>query len=167
MTTVINLDPTADAEYDAIERALIDVLRRTFGRTFSRTTSAGQRLDKSAYHLMARLQDSGAIRLSDLAALVELDISTISRQVRQIEDAGMISRRPDPDDGRAALVDLTEQGSTMLAEMRRDRHDLLSEAMAAWTHADRAQLGHLMHRLATDLGGLTDSPRTRNREATR
>lgn len=166
MTTVARAASSDVAEYEAIERALIDVLRRTFGRTFSRTTSEGQRLDKSAYYLMARLEDSGDIRLSDLAALVELDVSTVSRQVRQIEDAGMVSRRPDPSDGRAARVELTAKGRKMLAAMRRDRHDLLSEAMAEWTHAERTQLGHLMQRLATDLGGFPDSPRTRTREAT-
>src|SRR5262249_33508832 len=55
------------------------------------------------------------VRLSELAGHMYLDISTASRHVKALEDSGHIQRTVDPDDRRAALISLTDEGREVLA----------------------------------------------------
>jgi hypothetical protein len=75
------------------------------------------------------------------------------RQVRrQPDDAGMVTRRPDPHDGRRALVELTEHGVATLQADRRERDGWLARAIADdLDPAERATLREsveLLRRLA-------------------
>lgn len=83
--------------------------------------------------LLASLSRRQGIGISALAQRLSADASTISRLVRPLEQAGLLTIDPDPDDGRGRLVRLTEQG----AERRR-------AAGAGWSAAQAriaAQLG--------------------------
>jgi DNA-binding MarR family transcriptional regulator len=96
------------------------------------------------------------MRVSDLASCVELDTSTVSRQIKQLEDKGIIERTADPDDGRASLVRLTDHGrETVIAGFRR-RFDRIKAALEPWSDADRASLQALLTRLASDLRDAQD-----------
>ena len=75
------------------------------------------------------------------------------RQVgRQPDDAGMVTRRPDPHDGRRALAELTEHGVATLQADRRERDGWLARAFADdLDAAERARLREsveLLRRLA-------------------
>ncbi|MDX6372194.1 MAG: hypothetical protein QOD98_1182 [Nocardioidaceae bacterium] len=50
------------------------------------------------------------VRPTELARLTGLRPSTLSNYLRRFEADGVVSRRRDPDDGRANLVELTEEG---------------------------------------------------------
>ena len=71
---------------------------------------------------------------------------------RRAREGGSVARRPDPDDGRQILVDLTKRGRDLLYEGRRRREDWLSQAIAGnLTAAEQktlAQAIDLLHRLA-------------------
>jgi DNA-binding MarR family transcriptional regulator len=54
------------------------------------------------------------LRMQDLAARAVLSRTRISRIVAELEVAGYVVRRPDPDDGRAALATLTPAGRAAL-----------------------------------------------------
>jgi DNA-binding MarR family transcriptional regulator len=61
--------------------------------------------------------------------------------VRELEEAGLVERRPDPDDGRRALVELTPAGADTLGETRARREDWLTETLDRVLDADeRARL---------------------------
>ena len=49
-------------------------------------------------------------RMSDLAELVHGSLSRLSHVARRLEKQGLLSRRPDPADGRYTLATLTERG---------------------------------------------------------
>lgn len=51
-----------------------------------------------------------SIRMSDLAVLAEGSLPRLSQVVTRLEKRGWVRRRPDPDDGRYTLVDLTAEG---------------------------------------------------------
>ena len=72
----------------------------------------------------AHLQVFGTIeaegtRLTDLAERSDLSLSAMSELVDGLQDLGYLERRPDPDDGRAKLVCLTEAGWGAIREGRR------------------------------------------------
>ena len=60
--------------------------------------------------LLSTIEDQGAARISDLAALDHCSQPTMTMQVRRLEDAGLVSRTVDPDDARAVLIRITPKG---------------------------------------------------------
>jgi DNA-binding MarR family transcriptional regulator len=131
------------------EEAVIMLLMQA-GRRL-RTRHPMDQIDPSSFPLAKQLLDCDAMRVSDLAACVELDTSTVSRQIKQLEDKGIVERTADPDDGRASLVRLSESGrETVIAGFRR-RFARIQAALEPWSADDRALLQTLLTRLATDL----------------
>jgi DNA-binding MarR family transcriptional regulator len=58
----------------------------------------------------------GGIRLTELAERAQLSLAAASELVNDLEDLGYLTRRPDPADGRAKLIDLTERGRALMAD---------------------------------------------------
>ena len=108
-------------------------------------------VDKASYPLLALLEEHDEVRPSDAAAALELDLSTVSRQIRHLETSGLVARRPDADDGRACRVRLTPDGRDGLSAVRRTRARLLDRALSDWPSPDREDLLRLLDRLLTSL----------------
>jgi DNA-binding MarR family transcriptional regulator len=92
------------------------------------------------------------MRLGDLAESMRLDASTVSRHVQQLSDHGFVRRDPDPADGRASIIDVTDEGRTALRMTFDQRRAFLTDAMAEWTEDDRERVRHDIARLTADLG---------------
>jgi DNA-binding MarR family transcriptional regulator len=101
--------------------------------------------------LLGHVDRLAPVRATDLADATALDLSTISRHLRGLEDAGLLTRSPDPDDRRASLLTVTDEGRVFLADAVRARTALLAEATAGWPTDDVSTLSALMTRLAHDL----------------
>jgi len=101
--------------------------------------------------LLAHIDRLAPVRATDLAEHVGLDLSTVSRHLHGLEVAGLVRRSPDPDDRRAALLELSGTGRDLLEHNVRVRTELLSRATAGWPDADTAELSRLLHRLTHDL----------------
>jgi DNA-binding MarR family transcriptional regulator len=131
--------------------ALEKALRMAAKRVFSVPVDSSRQIDRSGYVVLSILVDRGELRLSDVAAALELDASTVSRQVRRLDAAGLVTRRPDPADGRATLLAATAAGKTQSSMLQRLRVDRLEAALAGWSAADRGHLVRLTERLGSDL----------------
>ena len=70
-------------------------------------------VDPMAYPLLFNLKAS-PLRVSALAEAVHSDVSTVSRQVTTLVELGFVTRGPDPDDGRAQALTLTDEGNALL-----------------------------------------------------
>jgi DNA-binding MarR family transcriptional regulator len=137
-----------------VERAIRVLTKSLYGQPHRARGSAGDvRIDRSGYAVMGALDDLGETRLSDLACMLGLDISTVSRQVKALEEHGFVKRRPDPDDRRAGLLDLTTGGRRELGRMRAMRVDVLTAATAGWAAEDRQRLRDLLEALASQIAG--------------
>ncbi|MEU0095127.1 MarR family transcriptional regulator [Kribbella sp. NPDC006257] len=117
----------------------------------------GDTIDHSAHLVLFVLRCNGALRLSDLAARMEIDASTASRHVRALEQAGLIQRSVDPDDGRAFRVELTEQGTAEWETAAKRRMELLTQAMEGWTDSDIETFEKLMTRFADGVTSIVDA----------
>jgi len=123
--------------------------------TVVRTVNSGAEtmgLDKSALialHAIHLLEDSA--RPTAVAGACALDQSTISRHLRSLEERGLIVRTPDPDDRRAQLLSLTDDGQKLLSDMAAVRQARLEEALAGWSAEERDQLQRVIGRLADSL----------------
>lgn len=101
--------------------------------------------------LLGHLARHAPLRMSDLATHACLDQSTVSRHLRGLDEHGLVTRSPDPDDRRATLLDLSDAGRDALDRAVRARTDLIAAATAGWSEKDRTTLADLMTRLAHDL----------------
>ena len=139
----------------------------------SQLIRAGRHLSHAAAHelygdlpsfgwaVLVPLERDGEQRCSALAAGLGVDGSVASRQVAALERAGYVQRRPDPLDGRASLIGLSEAGAAALARTREVRADWATAALADWTDEEADTLCRLLERLTADLavGRPTRTPR--------
>ena len=92
-----------------------------------------------------------------LAACANLDASTVSRHVAQLHNAGLIERTPDPVDGRAQRVKLSDAGADRIETALRARRALLEKSLELWNPSDLDQLDRLLTRFAADVEALTQT----------
>lgn len=61
-------------------------------------------------------QDHGQMRMCDLASLLQLSPSGLTRRLDGLVADGLVTRLPSPDDGRAMLATLTDRGRRTLEQ---------------------------------------------------
>ena len=74
--------------------------------------------------------DSAPVRLSDTFAI---DKGAVSRHVQFLSELGLIERSPDPEDKRAALLAITDEGRRRLAEVGALRREKVEAMLHDWT----------------------------------
>jgi DNA-binding MarR family transcriptional regulator len=138
--------------------AMFDVVR------FSRHTRTADPLEPAAGVVLAATARLSPARPSDIACDVRLDLSTVSRHLRNLLAEGYVERTEDPADGRAHRVVPTDAGLEVLEAVVASRAAVLGSALAHWSAADRKTLTTLMRRLADDLAAVDPTPRSTERE---
>lgn len=108
-------------------------------------------LTRAEYAVISRLDLTGSCRLGELTGADGPDPSSVSRRVSSLAARGLVERTPDPLDGRAQLVGLTDDGQSLLHSERVRRAGIITDALADWPDADRADLGRLLIKLSTSL----------------
>lgn len=144
---------------EQIEQQLTILLRRV--QSIHLSTSSGEiDLDRSAYGILCRLADEGPQRLGSLATAFGLDPSTITRQVQALEKAALVHRRADEDDRRASILDLTEEGRTVLQHTRAYRRERLQEIIDEWPAGDRDDFARLLAKMNDSITALVERSRS-------
>jgi DNA-binding MarR family transcriptional regulator len=145
--------PTVAAEPEVdLGQALIRVARGLVALKLSpQAFGYDDRIDRAAYLALQRIADLGPVRLSDVATALCLDISTVSRQVRTLEESGLVARTVDPADRRAAQLVATDSGRDLVTKMQSTLSRIVDVALGDWSERERAALTKLLHRLADDL----------------
>lgn len=95
----------------------------------------------------------GARTTSQLAALERVRPQSMAQTVAQMEEAGLVVRRPDPSDGRQSLIELTEAGQATMEQFRIAGESWVAEAINGRLTAD--ELAELERGIAL-LGRLVD-----------
>lgn len=105
----------------------------------------------SALLTLAALERTGPARVGTLAELAQVDASVVSRQVAQLEQAGLVERHRDPDDGRAQRLSVTDEGHRVLAESRDRLTAILADRLSGWDAAELETVSDSLRRLLDDL----------------
>ncbi|GAA4567758.1 MarR family transcriptional regulator [Micromonospora coerulea] len=141
---------TADRDELALGRIETEVaLLMRFGEATRRGTGTTEHrlLDRAAYVILRHLASVGPQNVSALAAKLNLDGSTVTRQVSAMQRDGLIARTPDPTDGRGTVISPTPAGLQRMAAVQAARTRLYGDILAAWSPDDRDSLAALLHRL--------------------
>jgi DNA-binding MarR family transcriptional regulator len=102
---------------------------------FDRLKAAGLEDARVSHtHVTAYIKADGS-RLTDLAAQARMTLPAMSELVDDLQRLGVVERRPDPSDGRAKLICLTEAGwdamrtgRQAIAEIELDYAELVGRA---------------------------------------
>jgi DNA-binding MarR family transcriptional regulator len=97
-------------------------------------------LSVTAALTLSRLNKEGPIRLTTLAAAEGLAQPSMTQLIQRLERQGLVTRINDPEDGRAALVNITNAGRALMDDRRRDRRDRLTDLLQAVSPEDKAAL---------------------------
>ena len=102
--------------------------------------------------VLAELNDAPPLTPGQLAATQRVQPQSLTRVLASLEASGLVARQTDPDDGRRALLAITERGRNALRRDVGQRDTWLAQAMAAQLTPAEQQLlrlaGQLMERLA-------------------
>ncbi|MGV9214985.1 MarR family winged helix-turn-helix transcriptional regulator [Micromonospora sp. RB23] len=120
-----------------------------FGEATRRATGSAEHrvLDRAAYVILRHLDAAGPQNVSALAARLNLDGSTVTRQVSALQRDGLIARAPDPTDGRGTVISPTTAGLQRMAAVQAARTRLYGDMLSDWSPDDRETLARLLGRL--------------------
>jgi DNA-binding MarR family transcriptional regulator len=109
-------------------------------------------VDASVYPvLFVVARSSDPVRISDLATMLHNDVSTVSRQVSALVTTGLLAKTADPNDGRALVVSMTDEGRTVLDHILESRSSWFQGLLQAWDGARVATFVTDLHELADAL----------------
>lgn len=131
---------TEAATSQDVDSALGDLqthLNLIFARTRTLWKESAARIDPElqvgGYKLLTFIERADTANAHELAERFEMDKSVISRQVRMLEELGLIESRPDERDGRLRILTATPSARAALAELRRDHATRLRTVVAGLT----------------------------------
>jgi DNA-binding MarR family transcriptional regulator len=116
-------------------------LRLAIARTARRLRQEAEReLSPSQAAALATIDRHGPLTPSELAARERIQRPTATRVIARLEEAGLVDRARDPQDGRSCLVALTPGGRELLARIRGRKDAYLSQRLRELDPDERAAL---------------------------
>jgi len=109
-------DAPAAGAGDALAAGVAAALERLIGLFRSLSPASGLSLTAAA--TLATLERSGPCRLTWLAVREGVTQPAMTQLVARLQEAGLVDRAPDPDDGRVVQIRITADGKAVLAGRR-------------------------------------------------
>ncbi len=120
----------------------LDALLKPHGLTFARYEAL----------VLLVFSSRGSLPLGKMGQRLQVHPTSITSIVQRLEAAGLISRRPHPEDGRAVLAEITDAGRTLVESATRD----LVAARFGLGPLDDTELGRLSELLRPVRAGAGD-----------
>lgn len=130
---------------------LIRRVRRVIG---VRARAVHESLQPAAYLILGHVNRSGPVRASSIVEAFDMDKGAISRHVHHLIELGLVDRTPDPEDGRATLLAVTDEGARRMKDVADHRRKWLDERLGDWSEQE---LTAFVRELARYNAALTDS----------
>jgi DNA-binding MarR family transcriptional regulator len=138
-----------DDAIGVIELELLKLVRHL--ETFGRRSSLYRRLDRAGYLALRTIADLGPLSTKALATALNLDASTVTRQIAALETGGFVDRRPDPNDRRSSTIALTAEGRLMMGGVEQERRQGIEALVRAWDDREKSLLGRMLSKLNASL----------------
>lgn len=132
----------ACASVEALEYELAFLVRRL--EAARRRFNFG--LERAHYLLLILLERQDRQSVGSLAEQVNLDASTVTRQVAAMKQAGLVDKLGNPDDRRGGFVTITDAGREAAARVRDRRLERVGKAFSDWTEQERREFARLTAR---------------------
>ena len=138
---------------DAVTAAIQTLFRLGGSRRIhqQQTAAAGIAVPQQALRVLERVVESGPTTPGRLAGRLDLDPAAVTRLLRQLEDAGLVSRSRSSADGRVSTVEATDAGRDAFGRYREVIWDQVRRALSGWPEEELHTLAELLSRLVTDV----------------
>jgi DNA-binding MarR family transcriptional regulator len=131
--------PTSTEPPESQPGALLRILIGRLSRRL-RQTQAGAGLTPTQLSVLATVVHHGPLGLAQLSQREGINPTMLSRMVAKLTGAGLVTRKADPLDGRAALLLATEKGRRLQRGIQAERNDVLSKRFQELPPAQRQLL---------------------------
>lgn len=144
----------AESMWGVLDRAMMSIVPDgARGRTYIAAEVSriiGVRVSVPALISLDKLKD-GPMRITELGTQVGASSPTITRQVQDLERKGLVVRKADANDGRVAVISLSDKGILAQRTSAEVRILTLKEVLHDWTEDDVQLLAPLLDRLTASL----------------
>src|SRR5262245_33383701 len=123
--------------------ALVGTLRRSV-RRIVRQDWPHRPLTESEVEVLRLLRGRPGLRVREAAAALSLAPNTVSTLVGRLVDQGLLERRDDERDGRAARLYLSAAAARRIAAWRDRRQHVIERAMERLSREDRAAIARAL-----------------------
>jgi len=106
------------------------------------------------WRVMAMLGDGGALTQRDLTKLTLMDKVAVNRACKTLEERDLVSRQPNAQDGRSHLLELTEAGRAMHAQIMPLAVAMERRIFGVLSAAEMIQFRALLERIRGSVGEL-------------
>lgn len=93
------------------------------------------------------LMRHGVMRLTELSGHLHIAARSTTEVVDALQARGLVERRPDPGDRRAALIEVTDHGASVLDAIRVAQATEAERAFDRLSQTDRAHLARILRKL--------------------
>jgi DNA-binding MarR family transcriptional regulator len=145
-----------DADVVAAERALERLFRLSMSRKehTRQAAAVGAVVSRAGYAVLRSLDEAGELTMTEIARECAMDPATAARQVKALEDDGLVERRSADRDARLSVVRLSVAGKAVHRRIVAVRTAYMQEVLREWPAEDRRALGRLVERLVDDLSAV-------------
>jgi DNA-binding MarR family transcriptional regulator len=137
-----------ESAVDRLYQALATLMRRRPGLS----AEIHPDFSLTGYSMLREVEAVPGTRATDLADLFGLDKSTVSRQLDELETAGLIRREGERPGRRGRALALTSEGRRRLAVEAERARQHFGDRLAAWQDRDLTAFAELVERFLDDLG---------------
>jgi DNA-binding MarR family transcriptional regulator len=116
-------------------------------RETSQETLAPWDITPAQFRALRVLRRHGVMRLSELSDRLKIAARSATEVIDALQARDLAGRRPDPEDRRATLVELTEHGMQVLQGIRESQGTESERVFDRLTPADRAALAAILRKL--------------------
>lgn len=131
------METTRDAELTELAARLRLAITRTARRM---RQEAGEGLSPTLTAALATIERNGPLTPSELAELERIKRPSATRIIGQLAEGGLVTKAPDPTDGRACLVSVSTEGKALLRRLRKRKNAYISRRLRELSPDDHAAL---------------------------
>jgi DNA-binding MarR family transcriptional regulator len=152
MTADLTTDTATSADRHAsailtVEDSISTLARKLHLIVRNAATAVDPSLQPVSYRLLRTIQRCGTVQASVAADMLVVDRSVISRQVRQLEELGLVETRTDPDDGRARILALTDEGTRRMLSVNPTNRTIMHGLLSSWSAKELESFAAQVERL--------------------
>ena len=137
---------TRTAALRSIEDEIGTLLRRLKHEIAERAQLIHADLQGPSYFLLGWLDKNGPVRASAIVEVFGMDKGALRRQLQHLEELGLVRRTPDPADGRATLVSVSDEAVHRLGEVDEQRRAVAGERLSEWSVDELEEFAHQLGR---------------------
>ncbi|CAH2030359.1 MarR family transcriptional regulator [Trichlorobacter ammonificans] len=129
----MNQDGTPDVGHALVDQMRLFSRRITVLAAAGCTTCCGEQISPLQGQILFEIQRQATPSMHQVAAELGMDITTFSRQIKNLEARGLLTRQRSPADRRVSRLSLTRSGNELMERISRHMANGIARPLAALT----------------------------------